>query len=82
MVVLDKKDYTEKDQNLLVLPAHRTIERDPTNNLKVKLLLCSGKSKGNQDGKKTYTKAMYPTSCTSPKFYGLPKIHKTGTPQA
>ena len=23
---------------------------------------------------------MYPTSCKSPKFYGLPKIHKTGTP--
>ena len=24
-------------------------------------------------------KAMYPTSCITPKFYGLPKIHKTGT---
>ena len=23
---------------------------------------------------------MYPTSCTSPKIYGLPKIHKTSTP--
>ena len=22
---------------------------------------------------------MYPTGCTAPKFYGLPKIHKTGT---
>ena len=22
---------------------------------------------------------MYPTSCTGPKFYGLPKFHKTGT---
>ena len=22
---------------------------------------------------------MYPTSCKAPKFYGLPKIHKTGT---
>ena len=22
---------------------------------------------------------MYPTSCTAPKIYGLPKIHKTGT---
>ena len=25
-------------------------------------------------------RSMYPTSCTGPKFYGLPKIHKTGTP--
>ena len=25
-------------------------------------------------------KAMYPTGCVLPKFYGLPKIHKTGNP--
>ena len=31
--------------------------------------------------KDTY-KAMYPTSCTHPKFYGLPKIHNIGTPSA
>ena len=24
-------------------------------------------------------KTMYDTSCMPPKFYGLPKIHKTGT---
>ena len=24
-------------------------------------------------------KARYPTSCTPPKFYALPKIHKMGT---
>ena len=23
---------------------------------------------------------MYPTGCVPPKFYGLPQIHKTGTP--
>ena len=25
-------------------------------------------------------KAMYPTGCVLPKFYGLPKINKTGNP--
>ena len=25
-------------------------------------------------------KAMYPTGCVPPKFYGLPKIHKAGNP--
>ena len=25
-------------------------------------------------------KAMYPTGCAPPEFYGLPKIHKTGNP--
>ena len=24
-------------------------------------------------------RTMYPNGCTAPKFYGLPKIHKTGT---
>ena len=24
-------------------------------------------------------RTMYPTGCTAPKFYGLPKLHKTGT---
>ena len=25
-------------------------------------------------------KAIYPTGCVPPKFYGLPKVHKSGTP--
>ena len=24
-------------------------------------------------------KSMYPTGCMLPQFYGLPKVHKTGT---
>ena len=31
MVVLDKKEYLEKADALLVQPAYRTIDRDPTN---------------------------------------------------
>ena len=38
MVVLDKKDYIEKAQELLAQPAYRTTERDPTNKLKAKLI--------------------------------------------
>ena len=38
IVVLDKKDYLEKAKELLVQPAYRTIERDPTNKLKAKLI--------------------------------------------
>ena len=25
-------------------------------------------------------RAIYPTGCIAPKFHGLPKIHKTGSP--
>ena len=38
MGVLDKKDYIEKAQKLLVQPAYRTIDRDPTKKLKAKLI--------------------------------------------
>ena len=38
MVVVDRKDYTDKANNLLVQPAYRTIDRDPANKLKAKLI--------------------------------------------
>ena len=38
MVVMDKKDYIERATNLLVQPVYRTINRDPTNKRKAKLI--------------------------------------------
>ena len=38
MVVLDRKEYVEKAENLLAQPAYRTLDRDPTNKLKANLL--------------------------------------------
>ena len=38
MVVTDRKDYIEKATNLLAQPSYRTIERDPSNKLKAKLI--------------------------------------------
>ena len=38
MVVMDKEDYIEKAESLLVQPAHRTIDRDPTSQMKAKLI--------------------------------------------
>ena len=37
MVVMDRKDYIDMAKNLLVQPAYRTIDGDPTNKLKAKL---------------------------------------------
>ena len=53
---------------------------DPTNKIKAQLItkLRKIKKETNLD-EGTYT-AMYPTGCVPPKFYGLPKIHKTGNP--
>ena len=39
MVLLDKKDYVDKVEGLLVQLAYRTINTDSTNKLKAKLIL-------------------------------------------
>ena len=80
MVVMDKEEYVSKAQELLAQPAYRSIPSDPTNKIKAQLItkLRRIKKENNLD-EGTY-KAMYPTSCIPPKFYELPKIHKTGNP--
>ena len=64
----------------MVLTTYKTISADPTNKLKAQLIqkLRRIKRETNRD-EGTY-RSMYPTSSTAPKFYGLPKIHRTGTP--
>ena len=66
MVVLNRDDYHQKAEALLQDSAYRPIPNDPTNKYKNKLIA-------------TYKK-LYPTGAGSPKFYGLPKLHKEGTP--
>ena len=80
MVVMDRDDYNKKAEELLHQPAYRPIPNDPTNKYKTKLisLLKSIKTEGGIN-ESTY-KRLYPTGAGSPKFYGLPRVHKEGTP--
>ena len=39
MVVMDRKEYMDKVEGLLAQPAYKTINSDPTNKLKAKLIL-------------------------------------------
>ena len=80
MVVMDRDDYQQKAEALLQESAYRPITNDPTNRYKTKLiaLLKSIKTEGGIN-ESTYRR-LYPTGAGSPKFYGLPKIHKEGTP--
>ena len=80
MVVFDKKEYLEKAEALLVQPAYRTIDIDPTNKLKARLIQTLRRIKRDTNMGEGMYRTMYPTGCTASKFYGLPKIHKTGTP--
>ena len=80
MVVMDRDDYNKKAEELLQQPAYRPIPSDPTNKLKTRLisLLKHIKTEGGMN-EATY-KRLYPTGAGSPKFCGLPTIHKQGTP--
>ena len=69
IVITDRQDYISKANNLLHLNTDRSIQWDPTNTIKNKLINIL----------KTY-KAMYSTDCVPPKFYGLPNIPKLDSP--
>ena len=81
MVIMDQEDYTNKAQALLQdTNTYKVLPKDPTPQLKNKLitLLKDIKQTGGLTTQKY--KQLYHTSAVSPKFYGLPQIHKTGTP--
>ena len=80
MVIMDRQDYINKANQLLNQSTYRSITKDPTSSIRNKLIniLKEVKSQTGLDSN-TY-KSMYPTGCVPPKFYGLPKIHKPGTP--
>ena len=67
MVVLDKKHYIEKAQELLVQPAYKTIEMDPTNKLRAKLITILRKIKRDTGTEEKFYKTMYLTGC-APKI--------------
>ena len=80
LVVLNTEDYIKKAEDLLNQNTYRVLTTDPTMRLKNKMinLLKSIKSKGGIS--EELYKRLYPTGAGSPKFYGLPKIHKPGMP--
>ena len=60
--------------------AYRTIKVDSTNKLKAQLIQKLRRIKRETNMGEGMYRSMYSTSCIALKFYGLPKIHKTGTP--
>ena len=80
MVVMDKEEYIKKSEDLLKQPTYRELSTDPTNKYKNRLinLLKTIKAEGGINNI-TY-KRLYPTGVGSPRYYGLPKIHKAGVP--
>ena len=79
-MVLDTDDYIKKSEELLNQPTYKLLSSDPTTKHKNRLIsiLKSIKAEGGIDN--TTYKRLYPTGAGSPKYYGLPKIHKQGVP--
>ena len=80
MVVLDKEDYIIKARDLLSTPAYKELPKDPTSKINSQLITKLRRIKKDSKLDEGTYKAMYPTGCAPPKFYGLPQIHKTGNP--
>ena len=80
MVVMDRDDYNSKAEDLLHQQTYRLIPSDPTNKLKNRLITLLKKIKTEGGLSEATYKRLYPTGAGSPKFYGLPKVHKQGTP--
>ena len=80
---MDKKDYPKKAKALLEdQGTYKALKTDSTSKMKSKMinLLKKIKTEGGIDD--ILYKKLYPTGAVAPKFYGLPKIHKSGIPLA
>ena len=66
MVVMDRKEYMEKVERLLVQLTYRTITADPTNKLKARLMQTLKRIKRDINIGEGMYKAMNPTGCISP----------------
>ena len=80
LVVMDTAEYKKKAEELLQQPTYQPIPTDPTSKYKNKLISMLKSIKAEGGISEAVNKRLYPTGAESPKFYGLPKIHKEGMP--
>ena len=78
--IMDKADYSKKAEELLNTTIYKNIPEDPTSRQKSKLISILKNIKAEGGLSEQAYRRMYPTGAVSPKFYGLPKIHKLGIP--
>ena len=80
IVVMDKEDYNTKSEELLQTSTYQILSTDPTNRQKNKLISLLKSIKAEGVISETTYKKLYPTGATTPKYYGLWKVHKKDTP--
>ena len=81
MVIMDQQDYTNKAQALLQdTNTYKVLPKDPTPNSKTNSFPFSRTLNKQEASPPKNINNFTPPVQSPPKFYGLPKIHKTGTP--
>ena len=80
LVVINKADYIKKAEELLKEDTYKKIPEDPTVKQKNKLINILRNIKTEGGLSEEAYRRLYPTGAGSPNFYGLPRIHKPGTP--
>ena len=73
MVIMDKQDYISKTNNLLSQNTYRSIQWDPTNTIKNKLITILKRVKSQTGLSNQMYKAMYPTGCVPPSSMAYPR---------
>ena len=80
LIVINKADYFKKAEELLNKETYKKIPDNPTVRQKNKLINILRNIKIEGRLSEEVYRRLYPTGAGSPKFYGLPKIHKPGIP--
>ena len=74
-VVLDRKDYVEKIEDMLKDGAYGKLKKDPTT-VEAKVTRVLKKWEKDEHITKKFRLCLQPHCSTPPQLYGLPKIHK------
>ncbi|OXA49050.1 hypothetical protein Fcan01_16400 [Folsomia candida] len=77
---MNKDDYNNKIMDTLTDPSYEMIRENPTTRLEKEIQIkLKSLYKTKRISKSVYN-SIFPRNSKAPIFYGLPKIHKTGTP--
>ena len=80
MVVMDKEDYIHKSEELLQSSTYKILTTDPTTKHRNKLISLLKSIKAEGEINESLYKRLYPTGAGTPKYFGLPKVHKKDVP--
>ena len=81
VVVMNTSDYKEKAKNILSdTNTYKVLKKDPTSKYKTQLSSKLQEIRQLNEISDVEHRRLLPTSTLTPRFYGLPKVHKAGAP--